>query len=118
MLAAVVVVTTMFSFVQEAKSADIMASFARLTPPACKVLRDGRHVVAAVAGQLRSDIGQVKARLHVYAPQAQRQQLRALWLARQRNVHALLEPPPQRLVQVPGEVGRGEHDDVRACKML
>ena len=42
------------------------------------------------------------------------QQLLALGQGGQRNVDALLQAPPQRLVDVPGEVGRRQHHHLRS----
>ena len=46
------------------------------------------------------------------------EQLLPLVRARQRDVYALLQPPPQRLVDVPREVGGRQHDDVLALLAL
>ncbi|PNH08298.1 Katanin p80 WD40 repeat-containing subunit B1 1 [Tetrabaena socialis] len=40
------------------------------------------------------------------------EQLQPLRLPRQRGVDALLQPPPQRLVEVPGGAGGHQHDDL------
>lgn len=40
-LAAVVLITGLFSYVQEAKADNIMKSFAKMSPDQCNVLRDG-----------------------------------------------------------------------------
>ena len=41
--------------------------------------------------------------------EAEAHELLALGGLRQRDVHPLLQPPAQRLVDVPGEVGRRQH---------
>lgn len=45
-LAAVVLITGIFSYFQEAKAGNIMKSFAKLTPDQCNVLREGKVGIA------------------------------------------------------------------------
>lgn len=58
-LAAVVVITGIFSFYQEGKADNIMKSFAKLTPPMCKCRRNGELVILEAWELVRGDIVEV-----------------------------------------------------------
>jgi sodium/potassium-transporting ATPase subunit alpha len=60
-LAAVVVITGTFSYVQEAKSAAVMAGFKNFLPPASVVLREGREFAVPSADLVPGDVVRIKA---------------------------------------------------------
>lgn len=59
-LAAVVIITGVFSYFQEGKAGSIMKSFAKMQPPECKVFRDGKLQVINAEDLVRGDIVHVK----------------------------------------------------------
>ncbi|KAK6040463.1 e1-E2 ATPase [Cooperia oncophora] len=58
-LATVVTITGLFSFYQEAKSGNIMSSFANMIPPMAHVIRDGRLVDIKVEEVVLGDVVEV-----------------------------------------------------------
>ena len=61
MLAGVVIVTGIFSYMQEAKSSAVMNKFAKLVPQKCKVIRDGELIMDFPARNLvKGDLIEVK----------------------------------------------------------
>ncbi|XP_035208172.1 sodium/potassium-transporting ATPase subunit alpha-like isoform X1 [Stegodyphus dumicola] len=59
-LAAVVIVTGIFSYYQEAKSSKIMESFKSMVPQYASVIRDGQKLVLAAEEVVQGDIVEVK----------------------------------------------------------
>jgi sodium/potassium-transporting ATPase subunit alpha len=60
-LAAVVLITGTFSYFQEGKAANIMKSFAKLTPQKCTAWRNGSKVTMDAVDLVKGDVIEVKA---------------------------------------------------------
>lgn len=55
-----VIVSGLFGYLQESQSVDIMASFGKMTPAQCLVMRNGAKVEISAEQLVRGDLVEVK----------------------------------------------------------